>query len=267
MISGIGAIMDRAFDLLVRYRGAVLYCILPAIALKLISWTFFPGRLATTFGSDELNDYGHKWLLYSFAATIASFSLWFCASALMFGVQGMMAGGRPSPLSWLVLSGRRVPALLATFVPFGILQISVSAMHLRIGSLGLKTVLTYDAYATLFAVLILPLATIILAGTILGNVSVKESFVTTLRTWLSRGRLRRFLTLSVAMVLIRVFLALVLYTISSYVTFQLHALALTWQLVWSLLEPSVAAYVFLMVAVAWISGYIGPREQTTFQPR
>lgn len=262
MLSGIGAIMDRAFDLLVRYRGAVAWCLLPAIVLRFISLVLFPGSLHLTFASEEqTNDYLRKWSLYGSAIIIASFSLWFCSAALMVGVRRVIAGDSTRPISWLLHSWRRMPALLGTFVPFAILRISMISARTQDGTVELKTMAAYEAAGVLIGLLLLPPVSMVLTGVMLENLSVGNSLLVLFRTCLSAGRFRKFLAVSAAMILINIAVDLVLTVVFEFVALKVPSAPLAWQVVWSILEPTTIAYTTFIVAVAWLSGYIGPRTQ------
>jgi hypothetical protein len=274
----LAVIMDRALHLLISNGAPIAICMAPAVLLNVAALALYPGDVVpAAVSSDNVSTspYFRAYLVFAGAVALATFSQWVCASTVMLGVRWIERGYPPKPLVWLRIGFQRTPALLVTFVlpivpalvPLCLYLMSLYRLYQMIGSIHAidptslefqLEALPYEVWgAVVLGALGLPLAYLATAGVILGDLTAFRAVAAAVRCSFSRKQIKRFLAFSFAVVAL-VSAQWSAETVLRLGTQYMPSAEIAWHAIQYVVELAFTAYGAVLVALAWLSGFIGP---------
>jgi hypothetical protein len=280
------SLIGQARDLVLGNAGPIAACmgaaVIVGVAAQLLTPAADPLTADSVFTSDsDASSYIRRYELFIFAALVAAFVQWVCGAAVMIGVRWIAQSYPSNPLVWLNVAVSRLPALFAVFMMASgaflvagvLIGVQLHGIYQDLAdlnsdlldptsiSLRFAAVRSETSGLWVFAVILVPLSFVLAAAVMLEDLRPVRAIALLMKTAFSQPQLKNLIALLGAIVAIFIAGSFV-ESLGAVTVRTAHIPAGFWMLPQALIEAAVWAFAAVVVALAWINGYVGPRWLT-----
>jgi hypothetical protein len=261
-----------------------------AVVASILARALIPAADPTTTeyvltNGNDASSYIQRYELFVIATFAAAFVQWVCSAAVMVGIRWILISYPSNPLVWLNVAVSRLPSLFAVFmlasgaflVAGVLVGVQLHTIYSDIAnpdtdlldpvSISLRfAAVRYETHALwAFALIVVPLSIILAAVVMLEDLRPARAIALMTATCFSQPQLKHLVSLWG--VIVAIFGAgSILASAGASALSSAHVASWAWTLPRALIEAAVFASIAVVVALAWMSGYIGPRSSTATGP-